>query len=63
MTELDGWTDSATTTAIRAFVDRVTRDGPDYVEPADRIAPHRAQRQSQLARPPRSRIRRHSRTR
>ena len=38
MTELDGWTDSATTTAIRAFVDRVTRDGPDYVEPADRVA-------------------------
>jgi len=36
--DLDGWADSAVTAAILAFVDRVTREGPDYVEPSDRIA-------------------------
>ena len=38
MTDLDGWNDGRTTEAILDFVDRVTADGPDYVEPADRIA-------------------------
>ena len=38
MTDLDGWNDGPTTAAIRDFVDRVTADGPDHVEPADRVA-------------------------
>lgn len=38
MTDLDGWRDSAAASAIIDFVDRVTGDGPDYVEPADRVA-------------------------
>ena len=38
MSDLDGWNDGATTAAIIDFVDRVTADGPDYVEPADRVA-------------------------
>lgn len=38
MSHLDGWNDGATKAAILEFVDRVTRPGPDYVAPADRIA-------------------------
>lgn len=38
MTDLDGWNDGPTTAAILDFVDRVTRRGPDYVAPEDRVA-------------------------
>jgi phosphoglycolate phosphatase-like HAD superfamily hydrolase len=38
MTDLDGWRDSQAASAIVDFVDRVTADGADYVEPADRVA-------------------------
>lgn len=38
MTDLDGWNDGPTAAAMLDFVDRVTTDGPDYVEPADRVA-------------------------
>ena len=38
MSDLGGWNDSPTAAAILDFVDRVTREGPDYVAPQDRIA-------------------------
>ena len=38
MSDLADWNDGVTTAAILEFVHRVTRAGPDYVAPADRIA-------------------------
>lgn len=38
MTDLKDWNDGATLAAIIDFVERVTTEGPDYVEPADRVA-------------------------
>ena len=38
MSDLGGWNDGPTTAAILDFVDRVTRQGPDYVAPEDRVA-------------------------
>ena len=38
MSDLDGWCDGTTKAAILDFVDRVTRNGPDFVAPEDRIA-------------------------
>jgi hypothetical protein len=35
---LASWNDTPTRRAIVEFVERVTGDGPDHVEPADRIA-------------------------
>jgi len=36
--ELASWNEGTAKQAILEFVDKVTRDGPDYVEPAERIA-------------------------
>jgi len=38
MEALSSWRDGATRSAIVAFVERVTRDGPEFVPPADRVA-------------------------
>lgn len=35
---MTSWRDGPTTSAIREFVDRVSTDGPDYVEPEARVA-------------------------
>jgi hypothetical protein len=36
--QLASWNDGLTKSAITAFVGRVTEKGPDYVEPAARVA-------------------------
>lgn len=38
LTGLDSWRDGPTTSAIVGFVDRITTEGPDFVEPDARIA-------------------------